>query len=205
MVTTEFEGKSATTAATAQRRPGALPRWDDRAASDLRRFDLALGVDLAAAVALTVILSVRVLAGAPPSGRDLAAWSALLGLVWGVVAGGIALHRAARTAAATRLLTLLAGPVAVIGLALAPVAVFALSAAASSPSAFRDWVGAELPERLRSWAAILSFLLALLPASLLTRRFGRHVLGYGIALGAVAMISLVLFGIAGGFLFRSAP
>jgi hypothetical protein len=186
------------------RSPGLPPPHAVRAASDLRRFDLALGVDLATALALSFVFTLRWATDSAPKGQELAAWTAALGLVWGVIAGGVALNRRGRAHAATALLAFLAGPVAVVGLALAPVALFSLAAAASSPAEFRDWVGPDLPDRLAYWALVLSFIAALLPASPLTRRIGRHVLGQGIAVGACAMISVMLIGLAGGFLYRGA-
>lgn len=184
-------------------RPASIhPARNDRAAADRRRFDLALGIDLAIALALSFILALRGSAGAVPEGQDLAIWAMAPGLSWAVVACGLVLHRAGRTSGATALLAALAGPAAVLGLALAPVALLSLSAAASAPVAFRDWVGADLPSRVTMWAMILAFLAALVPASLLTRPLGRYMLGRGIALGACAMMSVVLIGISGGFLFR---
>lgn len=184
--------------------PAAVyPPRDDRLATDRRRFDLALGIDLATAVGLSFILALRFATDAAPKGHDLTAWAAILGLVWGIIGGALALDRTGRTAAATTMLALLAGPVAVIGLALAPIALFSLSAAAAAPTAFREWIGPDLPQRLGHWAAILLFLAALVPASMVTRPLGRRVLGHGIAAGACAMISVVLIGIAGGFLFRT--
>ena len=180
----------------------AYPPRDDRAAADRRRYDLALGINLAVALALSFILALRFATDGAPEGRDLMVWCAMLGLVWAVIAGGLALNRAGRTAAATALLAFLAGPVAVFGLGLAPVALLSLSAVASAPAAFRDWVGPDLPDRITTWLITLSFIAALIPASLLTRRAGRYVLGHGIVVGACAMISVVLIGIAGGFLFR---
>jgi hypothetical protein len=184
------------------RSPGPFLRHAVRAASDLRRFDLALGVDLATALALSFVLALRLATGSVPEGLERLAWAAALGLFWGVIAGGIVLHRLGRTGAATTLLAVLAGPVAVIGLALSPIALLSVAAAVSSPTEFRLWLGPEPVQRLTHWAVALSFIAALLPASLLTRRIGRHVLGQGIAVGAVAMISVLLIGLAGGFLYR---
>lgn len=195
----------ATLSTTATPRPGpgtVYPPRGDRFGADLRRFDLALGIDLAVALSLSVILGLRIAAGDRPEGKEMAVWAAILALVWGVTAGGIALHRAGRTQAAIGLLAVLAGPVAVLGLALAPVALFSLTSAVSSPSAFREWLGPDLRERLTHWAIMLALIAALLPASLLTRPLGRHMLGYGVVLGALAMISVLLIGFAGGFLFR---
>jgi hypothetical protein len=182
----------------------AYPPRDDRLAADRRRYDFALGIDLAIALSLSFILALRIALDAAPQGRDLLIWAAGLGVVWAVVACGVALHRADRTPGATAALALLAGPAAVLGIALAPVALFSVSAAASAPAEFRNWVGPDLPSRLATWAVILSFLGALVPASLLTRLIGRHLLGRGITVGAFAMISVVLIGISGGFLFRDA-
>lgn len=178
------------------------PPRHDRAGAELRRYDLALGICLAVGVSLAFILGLHIAAGEPPQGKDALIWAALLGSVWAVIAGGFALRKFGRQAAAIGLLSLLAGPVAVLGLALAPIAIVALVSAVSAPAAFRDWVGPDLHERLRAWAITLAVIGALVPASMLTRRLGRHVLGYGVVVGALAMISVVLIGIAGGFLFR---
>jgi hypothetical protein len=171
-------------------------------AADRRRYDLALGVDLAVAVGLGFIFALSFVTGSPPSGRLLLAWLGLLGGVGLVIAGGVLLRFRERVEAATLLLSLVAAPACVIGFALAPFALIAAIAAVSDRAEFRVWAGPDFAAHLPWRLLTLGVLAALIPASLLTRPLGRHVLGLGLALGAVVMIAVVLFGIVGGFSFR---
>lgn len=186
-----------------QAQRGAAFRLSPEAlAADRRRYDLALGVVIAVALGLGFLFAQSFVTGTTPSGRLLLAWVGLLGGVGLVVAGGLLLRLRGRMAAATTLLALVAAPAAVIGFAAAPFALAAAIAAASNTAEFRNWAGPEFRSHLPGWLVTLGFLAALIPASLLTRRFGRHMLGIGFSLGAVVMISVVLFGIVGGFSFR---
>lgn len=171
-------------------------------AADRRRYDLALGIDVAVAVALASLFALAVVNGPGPSGRLLLAWLGLLGGVGLVLAGGLLLHHRGRVSAATTLLALVAAPASVIGFALAPFTVAAALAAVSNTAEFRVWAGPDFSSHLPGWLLVLGLLAALIPAGLVTRLFGRHVLGIGLAIGAVAMIAVVLFGIVGGFSFR---
>ncbi|MCU0987076.1 MAG: hypothetical protein MUC89_19420 [Acetobacteraceae bacterium] len=171
-------------------------------AADRRRYDLALGVDLAVALGLGFIFALSFVTGSPPSGRLLLAWLALLGGVGLVVAGGVLLRFRDRVGAATLLLSLVAAPACIIGFALAPFALAAAIAAVSNTAEFRVWAGPDFSAHLPWRLLTLGVLAALVPASLLTRPWGRHVLGLGLSLGAVVMIAVVLFGIVGGFTFR---
>lgn len=171
-------------------------------AENHRRYDLALGIDLALGLGLAVTFATAILFGDTHTPRFLLAWSVLLGAVWFSIAGGVILRMRERMGAATTLLALVAAPAAVLGLALLPFSLIAVAGALSNLGQFRDWAGDALAEHLPGWAASLAFLGALVPAALLTRRFGRHVLGIGIAFGAVAVISVLLLGIFGGFSFR---
>lgn len=167
-----------------------------------RHYDLALGIDLAVGLGLAVTFATALQFGDTPTPRFLLAWSVLLGAVWFSIAGGVILRMRERIGAATTLLAVVAAPAAVLGLALLPFSLIAVAGALSNLGQFREWAGDALAAHLPGWAASLAFLGALVPAALLTRRFGRHVLGIGIALGAVAVISVLLFGIFGGFSFR---
>jgi hypothetical protein len=180
----------------------ALRPPPEQLAQDRRRYDLALGIDLAIGLGLAVTFASALAVGGPPTPRFLLAWSVLLGGIWLAIAGGVWLRLRAHVAAATTLLALVAAPAAVIGLALLPFSLVATAAAVTNPGQFRDWAGATLPSHLPGWAASLGFLGALILASLLTRRFGRHMLGIGLALGAVALISLLLLGMFGEFSVR---
>jgi hypothetical protein len=171
-------------------------------AGDRGRYDLALGVDLAVAVGLCFIFVLSFLTGSPPSGRLLLAWIGLLAGTAIVITGGVLLCHRDRVGMAMTLLALIAAPAIVVGFALAPFAVAAVIAAASNMSEFRLWAGPDFRSHLPAWLTTLGVLAALIPASLLTRRFGRHMLGIGLALGAIAMISVMVFGIVGGFSFR---
>lgn len=183
-------------------RQAAFRSSPEAIAADRRRYDLALGIDIAVAVALVCLFALALFTGHAPSGRLLVAWLGLLGGVTVALAGGVLLQRSGRVSAGTTLLALVAAPASVIGFALAPFAVSAAIAAASNTSEFRIWAGPDFTDHLPGWLLVLGLLAALIPAGLLTRRFGRHVLGIGLAIGAVAMIAVVLFGIVGGFSFR---
>ncbi len=171
-------------------------------AAERRRYHLALGVCLAVASGLLMMFAVSFAAGSPPGGRLLLAWLGLLGGTGLVLAGGVVLRLRGRVGAAAALLALVAAPAVVVGFAIAPFAVGAAISAATNTAEFRNWAGPEFTSHLPGWLVTLGFLGALIPASVLTRPFGRYMLGAGIVLGAVAMISVVVFGIVGGFSFR---
>jgi hypothetical protein len=174
----------------------------EQLAQDRRRYDLALGIALAVGLGLAVTFTGSLLFGSPPTPRFLLAWAVLLGGAWLVIAGGMLLRRRERFAGAAALLALVAAPAAVIGIALLPFSLIAAAGALGNLTQFRDWAGETLTEHLPAWAVSLVFLGALLPAALVTRRFGRYMLGLGLALGAVAMISTLLLGMFGGFAVR---
>lgn len=183
----------------------ALPPFSlspEALAADRRRYDLALGIDLAVGLGLAVLFCLSLADDQRPTGRFLAAWLGLLAGAGIVIGGGVLLHRAGRVSGATTLLALMAAPACIIGFALGPFALAAAASALSNPAEFRVWAGQDLSRRLPGWGLTLGLLAPLIPASLLTRRVGRHMLGIGLALGAVAMLAFVLFGIVGGFGFR---
>jgi hypothetical protein len=167
-----------------------------------RRFDLVLGLDLALVAGLLFMLCLTVADGSLPRGRLALGWVLLLGPGIGVVALGLLLKARGRDAAATQVLAAIGAPAALIGLAIAPVALAALVLAAQDVASFREWSGPGLRVRAEHWGAILAFLGAMGSAGLAACWTARRSLALGVLAGAATLGSVVLFGIAGGFLFR---
>jgi len=181
----------------------ALRSRDGRAAAAAWRFDFALGIALAVIVSFAVLFARNLVHHGLPPGNLLLAWIVLLSGAALVVVGGIALRVAGRIEGATLVLGLLAGPVVVIGLAVSPFALWGTLSALMQPEAFRAWAGPDYAEKRVQWAIAVAAVGALAPVALTARGLGRTALWDGLAIGAVAMVMIVLFGIGGGFILRA--
>lgn len=170
-----------------------------------RRFDLVLGLDLALLAGLAFMLCLSLLGGSLPSGRVALGWLLLIGCSMLAVGLGLWFKARGRHAAATNALIAVGAPAALAGLAIAPVALAALVMASGDAASFREWLGPGLRVRAEHWLTILAFLGAMGGGALIRWRTARPALALGVVIGAAALASGVLFGIAGGFLFRAAP
>ena len=169
-----------------------------------RRFDLVLGLDLALVAGLLFMLCLSIIDGSLPSGRLALGWLLLIGSLLLALALGLRLRARGRHAAATNALAAIGAPAALAGLAIAPVTLAALALASQDLSSFREWSGPGLRVRAEHWLTILAFLGAMVAGALFAWRRARPSLALGVIIGAAALASGLLFGIAGGFLFRSA-
>jgi hypothetical protein len=169
-----------------------------------RRFDLVLGLDLALAAGLAFMFCLSVAAGSLPSGRIALGWFLLIGSTVLALVLGLRLKARGRHAAATNALAAVGAPAALAGLAIAPVALVALALASQDLSSFRDWLGPGLRVRAEHWLTILAFLGVMVAAAVVAWHRARPSLALGVMIGAAALASGLLFGIAGGFLFRGA-
>jgi hypothetical protein len=169
-----------------------------------RRFDLALGVDLALLAGLAFMLCLSVAGSSLPRGRLALGWLLLIGSSALAVGLGLWLKALGRHDAATAALVAVGAPAALAGLAIAPVALAALVLASSDTALFREWSGPGLRVRVVHWVITLAFLGAMGMGALIRWRRTRPALAKGMVIGTATLASVVLFGIFGGFLFRDA-
>lgn len=170
-----------------------------------RRFGRLLGIGIAVIVGLLALIIARAAEGRLAPGASLGILLAMLLVAGAIVARGIALGRRGRVPEGSSTLAFVAVPAGVTGLLLAPVALLAVGAAASDPAAFRLWITPVVYGRLEHWIVVGASLLLLCGASIVVARRGGHAIATGMWLGAAALVSVIVFGLAGGFLFRPSP
>ncbi|WP_291296484.1 hypothetical protein [Elioraea sp.] len=192
------------TSADWQRQPARAMPWAAWPGHLRRRFGRMLGIGIAVIAGLVALIVARAAEGRLTPGISLGILLAMLLVAGAIVSRGIALGRRGRVPEASMTLAFLAVPAGVTGLLLAPVALLALGAGISDPAAFRTWITPVVYGRLEHWIVVSAGLALLGVASIVVASRGDKAVATGMWLGAASLVSVIVFGVAGGFLFRPA-
>jgi hypothetical protein len=187
-----------------QEQPAEGMPWSAWPGHVRRRFGRMLGIGIAVIVGLVALIIARAAEGRLAPGVSLGVLLAMLLVAGAIVTRGVALGRRGRVREASRMLAFLAMPAGVTGLLLAPIALLAIGAAIADPAAFRAWITPVVYGRLEHWIVVGAGLVLLCVAGIVVARRGGGAIARGMWLGAAALLSVLVFGLVGGFLFRPA-